>query len=118
MAQKEEERKNINKNGKQQTTQQEYAQYSSQKRFAVTFLFVCLIIRTFQLVFSAKIVFFSHTKSSNSTFSHDFSAKRTNSRGRISLWDPSPVNSAVIGMNHVAAIEARPDPGPFGYSSS
>jgi hypothetical protein len=37
MAQKEEERKNINKNGQQQTTQQEYAQYSSQKRFAVPF---------------------------------------------------------------------------------
>jgi hypothetical protein len=40
-------------------------------------LFVCLIIRTFQLVFLARIVFFFHNKSTNSTFSHGFSAKRT-----------------------------------------
>jgi hypothetical protein len=39
--------------------------------------FACLIIRTFQLVFSTGTVFFSHTKLANSTFSHDFSAKRT-----------------------------------------
>jgi hypothetical protein len=42
-----------------------------------TILFACLIIHTFQLVFSARTVFFSHNKSANSTFSHDFSAKRT-----------------------------------------
>jgi hypothetical protein len=35
------------------------------------------IIRTFQLVFLAKTVFFSHNKSANSTFSHSFSAKQT-----------------------------------------
>jgi hypothetical protein len=40
-------------------------------------LFACLIICTFQLIFSARTVFFSHNKSANSTFSHDFSAKRT-----------------------------------------
>jgi hypothetical protein len=42
-------------------------------------LFACLIIRIFQLVFSARIVFFSHNKSANSSFSHSFSAKRTGS---------------------------------------
>jgi hypothetical protein len=31
-------------------------------------LFIRLIIRTFQLVFSAKTVFFSHSKSANSVF--------------------------------------------------
>jgi hypothetical protein len=42
-------------------------------------MFVCFIIRIFQLVFSAGTVFFSHNKSANSTFSHGFSAKRTGS---------------------------------------
>jgi hypothetical protein len=40
-------------------------------------MFACLIIRTFQLVFLAGTVFFSHNKSANSTFSRGFSAKRT-----------------------------------------
>jgi hypothetical protein len=35
-------------------------------------MFACLIIRTFQLVFSAGIIFFSHNKSTNNTFSHGF----------------------------------------------
>jgi hypothetical protein len=42
-------------------------------------LFACLIIRIFQLVFSTRIVFFSHNESANCTFNHDFSAKRTDS---------------------------------------
>jgi hypothetical protein len=33
----------------------------------------------FQFVFLAKIIFFSHNKSANSTFSHAFSGKRTGS---------------------------------------
>jgi hypothetical protein len=46
--------------------------------WATVVLFACLIIRTFQLVFfSAGTMFFSHSKSTNSTFSHDFSTKRT-----------------------------------------
>jgi hypothetical protein len=40
-------------------------------------LFACLIIHTFQFIFSVGIVFFSHNKSANSTLSHGFSAKRT-----------------------------------------
>jgi hypothetical protein len=41
--------------------------------------FACLIIRIFQFIFSVGTAFFSHNKSANSTFSHDFSAKRTGS---------------------------------------
>ena len=40
-------------------------------------LFVSLIIRTFQPVFSAGTVFFSHNKSAGTVFRHVFSAKRT-----------------------------------------
>jgi hypothetical protein len=43
-------------------------------------MFGCHIIRTFQLVFSERTVFFSHNKSANITFSYDFSAKRTGSK--------------------------------------
>jgi hypothetical protein len=39
--------------------------------------FACLIIRTFQLVFSVETIFFSHNKPANSTFNYSFSAKRT-----------------------------------------
>jgi hypothetical protein len=46
-----------------------------------------LIIRTFQLVFSAGTVFFSQNKSANSTFSHGFLAKRT---GSYSIYNVSP----------------------------
>jgi hypothetical protein len=54
-------------------------------------LFACLIIHTFQLVFSARTVFFSHNKSANSTFSHDFSAKRTGSMIK-EAWRPAHQN--------------------------
>jgi len=40
-------------------------------------LFVSLIIRTFQLVFSAGTLFFSHNKSAGTVFRLVFSAKRT-----------------------------------------
>jgi hypothetical protein len=68
-------------------------------------LFACLIIRIFQLVFSAKIIFFSHDKSANSTFSHDFSAKRTGSRsGRYVQhtkgWFRSLASSSPAGSSH------------------
>jgi hypothetical protein len=39
-------------------------------------LFACLIIRTFQLVFSIGTVFFCHNKSANITFSYGFSVKQ------------------------------------------
>jgi hypothetical protein len=42
-------------------------------------LFVRLIIRTFQPVFSAGTVFFSHNRLVSNTFSHGFSAKRMSS---------------------------------------
>jgi hypothetical protein len=45
----------------------------------MVYLFACLIIHTFQIVFSAETVFFSHNKSTNSTFSYGFSTKRTGS---------------------------------------
>jgi hypothetical protein len=51
-------------------------------------MFVCLIIHTFQLVFSIGTVFSSPNKSTNSTFSYVFSTKRTGSeyqRGRFYL---------------------------------
>jgi hypothetical protein len=44
------------------------------------FMFACLIICSFQLVFLAETVFFSHSQSANSTFSHGFSVKRTCSK--------------------------------------
>ena len=40
-------------------------------------LFASLIIRTFQLIFSAGTVFFFHNKSARIVFRHVFSAKRT-----------------------------------------
>jgi len=40
-------------------------------------LFASLIIRTFQLIFSAETVFFSHNKSAGTVFRLVFSAKRT-----------------------------------------
>ena len=40
-------------------------------------LFACLIIRIFQLVFSAGTVFFSHNKSAETMFRFVLSAKRT-----------------------------------------
>ena len=40
-------------------------------------LFASLIIRTFQLVFSAKTVFLSHNKSVGTVFQLVFSARRT-----------------------------------------
>jgi hypothetical protein len=43
--------------------------------FPMSVLFACLIISTFQLIFSTGTVFFSHNKLANSTFSHDFLAK-------------------------------------------
>ena len=43
-------------------------------------LFASLIIRIFQLVFSAGIVFFSHSKSAGTVFRLVFSAKRTRAR--------------------------------------
>ena len=39
-------------------------------------MFACFIIRIFQFVFLARTVFFSHTKSVNSTFSHGLSTKQ------------------------------------------
>jgi hypothetical protein len=42
-------------------------------------LFACFIIRIFQFIFLIGTIFFSHNKSANSTFSHNFSAKRTGS---------------------------------------
>jgi hypothetical protein len=42
-------------------------------------LFVCLIIRTFQLIFLAGTIFFSHNKLVNNIFSHDFSPNRMGS---------------------------------------
>ena len=46
---------------------------------AICFLsmFACLIIRTFQLVFSVGTIFFSHNKSAGTMFRLVFSAKRT-----------------------------------------
>jgi len=41
-------------------------------------LFACLIIRTFQLVFSVETVFFSHNKSVGTVFRLVFSANLTN----------------------------------------
>ena len=54
----------------------------SVRQYAVPFssglaLFACLIIRTFQLVFSAGTVFFSHDKSGGTVFQLVCSAKRT-----------------------------------------
>ena len=40
-------------------------------------MFASLIIRTFQLLFSARTVFFSHNKSIGTVFQLVFSAKRT-----------------------------------------
>ena len=60
----------------------------SVRQYAVAFssvlaMFACLIIRTFQLVFSAGTVFFSHNKSIETVFRLVFSAKRT---GPLSLY--------------------------------
>jgi hypothetical protein len=40
-------------------------------------LFAYLEMRTYHLIFSIETVFFSHNKSANSTFSHNFLVKRT-----------------------------------------
>ena len=49
----------------------------SPSRGATEVLFAYLIIRTFQLVFLAETVFFSHNKSTRTVFRLVFSAKRT-----------------------------------------
>jgi hypothetical protein len=65
-------------------------------------LFACLIICTFQLVFSAGTVFFSHNKLANSTFSHDFSAKRT---GYICLVSPPRLDPTFAKVQRNLALE-------------
>jgi hypothetical protein len=45
--------------------------------FKLTALFIWLIIRLIQLVFSAGTVFFSHKKSANSVFQPAYNSSRT-----------------------------------------
>jgi hypothetical protein len=49
-------------------------------------LFILLIIRTFQLVFAIKIVFFSHNKSANSIFQTASIAKRNGAWHLVGTW--------------------------------
>jgi hypothetical protein len=51
-----------------------FADYSTMQHMT---LFIRLIIRTFQLVFLARTVFFSHNKSANSVFQSTYQHSRT-----------------------------------------
>jgi hypothetical protein len=69
-------------------------------------LFIWLIIRTFQLVFSVETVFFSHNKSANSVFSRLIStAERAYIYGRTFQWSVT-ATSPVGGLGL---------PGPCGW---
>ena len=66
--------------------------------FKIMALFAFLIIRTFQLIFSAGIVFFSHNKSVGTVFRLVFSAKRT---GPIRCFGFSKYIVFTININNV-----------------
>ena len=59
-------------------------------------MFASLIICTFQLVFSARTVFFSHNKSTEIVFRLIFSAKRTGPNQHFQPWLFSKTNRAFV----------------------
>jgi hypothetical protein len=63
-------------------------------------LFTRLIIRLFQLVFSAGIIFFSHNESANSIFQPAYQTNRTGPMTHVSvlLWDLQELKKSNHGL--------------------
>ena len=71
-------------------------------------MFVCFIIHTFELVFSAGTVFFSHTKSAGTVFRLVFSAKRTGPMlGHGDVAPPHPLISSLSNKQYPLRLSVR-----------
>ena len=74
-------------------------------------MFASLIIRLFQLVFLAGIVFFSHNKSAGTVFRFVFSAKRMgpnkNKYGEIGSPCLKPLDGEILSVNSPLTLSGR-----------
>jgi len=72
-------------------------------------LFACLIIRTFQLIFSAGTVFFSHNKSAGTVFRLIFFSEANEALvfGRSELWFYAKRGQGWRGYDRSIVFEIR-----------